>query len=81
MLKQFCLVACPPGRYQSRSNGGWAAPAGASGYGGDDDKHSAFTDIVHQFIKNGAPNEVNLRYVLRTVNQSTERSLMLHVSL
>ena len=31
----------------------------------NDDEYTAFTEIVLQYIVNGAPNEVNLRYTTR----------------
>lgn len=55
------LLLCLSDRYQSRSDGGWEASPGGSGEGGNHDKYSAFTQIVLQYIVNGAPDEVNLR--------------------
>lgn len=57
-------------RYQSRSDGGWDVPADGSGEGGSDDKYSAFTQIVVRYIMDGAPDEVNLRYVQPYIHAS-----------
>lgn len=46
----------PTDRYQGKSDGG-------SGEGGKDDQYSVFAEIVRKYIMDGAPDEVNLRYV------------------
>ena len=58
-------MLCPTGSYQGISDGGWEAPAGGGGEGGNDEKYSAFTEIILKYIMDGAPDEVNLRYERR----------------
>lgn len=63
-LKHERASFCLSDRYQSWNDGGWEAPS-ANGIGGEGsgDKYAAFAEIVLKFIMDGAPDEVNLRYV------------------
>lgn len=55
-----CSVALTS--YQCRSDGGWEpASADGGGKGDDDRKYLAFSQIVLNYIMDGAPDEVNLR--------------------
>ena len=59
-------MLCPPCRYQSRRDGRWEASSRGISEG-DNDEYADFTQIVVNFIMNGSPDEVNLRYVHRLV--------------
>lgn len=56
-------------RYQSRCRARCKSQANGSDEGGLDEEFMAFTEIVRKYIMDGAPDEINLRYVLRTCVQ------------
>lgn len=70
-------MLCPTGSYQDISDGGWEAPAGGGGEGGNDEKYSAFTEIVLKYIMDGAPDEVNLRYERRIARLHSDDCLFM----